>query len=250
MSWAKQSKARRAQVVTSLLASASSCPIVDTQAYIDAAALLRQADEPAPKGYPKSFALQCLIVEGTGPFPMAMLARDSAFPASERDAVRMTYQVDDFPPQPRRVELRRVIGAAKGIPHVARWLSFGWAVVWYGPEDKRVDALAKLSAKDAEEAKPTNVTIAWEGIKDPDSDIDTTYDGGTCDIVNRNNGWMVCFTPTRGVAKAVTYTFNGAWNRGHHGDSKGGTPLGLAGSVTRREARLFAERLIATGKTT
>ncbi len=246
MTWAKQSKSRRAQVITSLLASASSCPIVDTQAYSDAAALLRQADEPVPKGYPKGFALQVLIVEGTGPFPLAMLTRDSAFPASEDDASRMSNYVAARSPKARRVELRRVVGSAKGTPHVLRWQSFGWNVVWYGPMDKRVDAIVKLRRADAMKAE---AMIAWDGIEDPEEDLSTKYDGGICDIVNRNNGWVVCFTPHSGAQYGVIYAFDGGWSKGVGCNAPRGIPVGQEGSITRREARLFAESLMKANNT-
>ena len=134
MSWARQSKARRDRVITHLVAGASADD-ANSRAFDAAVRVLSSA---APKGYPKRWGIQRVIVEGTSPFPLAMLARDGAFPASEDDAARMTHSHSwrGVAPPVLRVELRRIVSNSRCKPYEKRWLSFGWKVVWYGPLDE------------------------------------------------------------------------------------------------------------------
>lgn len=65
-----------------------------------------------------------LVVEGSGAFPFDMLRYDSAFPYKEGDSTMLDSG---------RAERRRVVLVRRGInmnpATMARWESFGWAVV-------------------------------------------------------------------------------------------------------------------------
>jgi hypothetical protein len=67
-------------------------------------------------------------VEGRGEFPLDMLRYDAAWPASERDA--LTAQ-DREARGVRQVTLRTIMhkGSRRPTINVARWHSFGWALV-------------------------------------------------------------------------------------------------------------------------
>lgn len=62
------------------------------------------------------------VVRGTGDFPLEMLSRDAAWPASEDDAVVMYRDGEE-----RTVRLHSVV-----TPHVHRWRSFDWNVLEVG----------------------------------------------------------------------------------------------------------------------
>lgn len=104
----------------------------------DAIELLTAAAPGRVKGYPRSYALQILVVEGIGRFPLEMADRDVCAPASETDALRMYRETEIAPGgglAVRRIVLRRFVQAGGSPPHVARWRSFNWRVVWYGSAD-------------------------------------------------------------------------------------------------------------------
>jgi hypothetical protein len=149
MTWTRQGKARRELVVAHVMAGASACNVEKTSAFVDAAHVLKAAAGPAPKGYPKCWGIQRVIVEGTSPFPFAMLARDGSFPASETDAgiIAASWAQRSVVPPVRRVELRRVVSNARSKPYEKRWLTFGWKVVWYGALDERACFVASKSSE-------------------------------------------------------------------------------------------------------
>jgi hypothetical protein len=106
----------------------------------DAIAILTAA-VPAKRtaGYPRAFAMQILVVDGRGRFPLEMADRDTCAPYSEADALRMYDRGPRLGPDNKiqivRIVLRRFIAGAIGVPHLRRWESFGWQVVWYGTPD-------------------------------------------------------------------------------------------------------------------
>lgn len=66
--------------------------------------------------------LYLYIVEGRGHFPLDMLRRDSAWPASSDAVNDMTFIKEEAS------NLRRVEIASHEEPTVARWESFGWRI--------------------------------------------------------------------------------------------------------------------------
>lgn len=66
--------------------------------------------------------LYLYIVEGRGHFPLDMLRRDSAWPASS-DAVNNMVFIKEEANDLRRVEM-----ASHAEPTAARWESFGWRI--------------------------------------------------------------------------------------------------------------------------
>lgn len=105
------------------------------------------------KGYPRTYALQILVVEGRGRFPLEMLDRDLCLPGTEADALRMyrDTELEGGRIAVRRVVLRRFIQPGGTTPHHKRWGSFGWRVVWFGTAEEYMLRPAELGEAPAQE---------------------------------------------------------------------------------------------------
>lgn len=75
----------------------------------------------------------------------------------------------------------------------------------------------------------------WQGLEDPESDLTTTIEGKSYDVVNGVDGWVI-YTPNNQVVHDGVQ-----WLVGEKNPSLRGKP----GAVSRDEARLLAEVFIS-----